>query len=119
MIAHIIPKGDLALESGTTVPINGAEYARQRVDADLSLYLGEWFLDTREGVPYRRDVLIKNPNQAVVRSMFRSVILKVPGIVDVSRLDVVLDTSARKMTVDWEAQYKDGSTVGSSLETTL
>lgn len=115
MIAHIIPRGDLVLENGTTKPIDGAEYARQRVEADLSLFLGEWFLDTREGVPYHRDVLIKKPNAVVIRSIFRAVILKVPGIVDVPRLDISIDTTARHLTVNWGAQYKDGSIVGGSL----
>lgn len=119
MIAHIIPKGDLVLENGTTKPIDGAEYARQRIECDLSLFLGEWFLDKREGIPYFRDVLIKNPNPAVVRSIFRSTILKVPGIVDVPTLDIVLDKSARRMTVTWEALYQDNTTVPGSLEQTL
>jgi hypothetical protein len=45
--------------------------------------------------------------------------LKVPGIVDVTTLDIVLDTSARHMSVTWEAQYEDDTRVQGSLEQSL
>lgn len=116
MIAHIIPAGDLDLPSGTTRIITGAEYATQRIRVTLDFFLGEWFLDVREGMPYFRDVLVMRPNSDTVRSVFRAGIMRTPGIVAVPTLTVDLDTSKRIATVVFEAQYADGTLIPSTLE---
>lgn len=119
MIAHKIPKGDLTLENGTTVQIDGSDYARQRVEVSLDFCLGEWFLDTRQGIPYFRDVLIKRPNDETVRSVLRRAILNTPGIVRVDSLSTEYDTTARKLTVRFEATYQDGQAIQSASELIL
>jgi hypothetical protein len=90
-------------ENHNLVLISGAEYALQKVKARLHFFLGTWFLDTREGVPYYRDILIKNPNLNVARSLFRSVIQSVPGVL-VRTIDVSVDTN-RVMSVGFNAVY--------------
>lgn len=119
MIALQIPEGDLVLEGGTTKQISGSTYARQRVEVTLDFCLGEWFLDTRQGIPYFRDVLIKRPNDETVRSCLRRAILNTPGIVRVDSLTTVYDTTARKLTVDFEATYEDGTSVPGTTELIL
>ena len=111
MIAHRIQKGDLRLDNGTTVIIDGKEYARQRVEISLDFLLGEWFLDTRQGVPYFRDVLIRKPNDETVRSVLRRTVLNTPGMVRVDSLSTQYDTTARKLIVTYEATYQDGTSV--------
>jgi hypothetical protein len=71
--------------SGTTRIAKDGEYAKQRVSVSLDFFLGEWFLDTKQGMPYFRDVLVKNPNSDTVRSVFKRRILQTPGIVSVDR----------------------------------
>ena len=109
------PNGDLMIRGGTTVRLKGADCARQRAETDLGLFLGEFFLNTLEGVPYYRDVLIKNPNLETIRSVFRSVVRAVPGIVDVPRCDVFPPDSDRHALCEWEAVYLDGSGLSSSV----
>ena len=115
-VLRVIPAGDIELANGTTRTITGAEYATQRVRVSLDFFLGEWFLDTREGMPYFRDVLVKNPNQDTVKSVFRRGIMRTPGIVSVPTLDVSLDVQRRVATITFEAQYEDGTLIPSSLE---
>lgn len=119
MIAHRIPKGDLAIVQGTTQVISGGQYAKQRTSVSLDFFLGEWFLDVRQGMPYFRDVLIKNPNSDTVRSVFKRAILKTPGIVSVDRITVELDTSRRVCAVDYESTYKDGTKIPDRIELIL
>lgn len=103
MIAIKIPKGDLAIVDHQFVTISGAEYVRQGIEVEGEFFLGEWFLDTRQGMPYFRDVFQKNPNPDVVRSVFRRMILKWPGIVSVPRLTYELDTATRRGSIDFLA----------------
>jgi hypothetical protein len=119
LIALVIPKGDLEIVNGTTQVIEGQAYAKQRVSVSLDFFLGEWFLDTRQGMTYFRDVLIKNPNTDTVRSVFRRAIMKTPGIVGVPVLDVTLDTTNRKAIIEWQAVWKDGQIIPGDLELVL
>lgn len=119
MIAHVIPAGDLALVEGTTQVIDASRYASQRVTVSLDFFLGEWFLDGRQGIPYFRDILIHRPNAETVRSVFRRAILNTPGIVAVPTLDVVLDTTQRTCLVTFEATYEDGTAIPGDLELIL
>lgn len=116
MIALRIPKGDLALVDRQFVTISGAEYARQGIEVSGEFFLGEWFLDKRQGMPYFRDVFVKNPNADTVRSVFRRMIMKWPGIVAVPRLEYTLDPTTRRGTIDFLAVYKDGQPIPSRLE---
>ncbi len=116
LLALRIPKGDLALKDRSPYRISGPEYATQRITVTLDFFLAEWFLDTRQGVPYFRDVLIKNPNSETVRSVFRRAILKTPGIVAVPKLTYELDAANRVALIEFEAVYKDGQRIPQTLE---
>jgi hypothetical protein len=113
LIARRIPRGDLKLDHDTKrfVTLSGAPYARQRIEVTLDFFLGEWFLDRREGVSYFRDVLIKNPNSETVRSVFKRAIMNTPGIVAVRNLFNTVDKQTRRATVVFDAVYKDGTTI--------
>lgn len=111
-----IPAGDLALVNGTTRVVRDAEQAAQGIDTALDTFLGEYFLDLRIGMPYFRDVLIKNPNPEVVRSVFRKAIKTRPGIVSVPELDVTTNASTGKMLVTFTAVYEDGSAIAQAKE---
>jgi hypothetical protein len=85
------------------------EEVRQRLDTKYRFFLGEWFLDARLGVPYFRDVLVKNPDMRVVRSLMERVAIADPGVDAVTQLDVTLDTQTRVLTVAFECVLIDGS----------
>lgn len=101
--------GDVSFDDDELGSIDGSEYALQKVQQRLKFFLGEWFLDARQGMPYYRDVLVKNPNRDVVRSDFRRAILSVPGITVVRRLEIAIATATRELSVDWEALYQEAA----------
>lgn len=105
---YVSPGGDVSLL--TTL----AESVRQRLTIKLQLFLGEWFLNTRLGVPYFRDVLVKNPNFSLIRTLFRGLILSDPDVVAISAMTLDHDAALRHLSVDFEAVIRDGTVVSAS-----
>jgi len=106
-VIQVIPEGDLALENGNFVMLDGADFVRQTIQARFRFFLGEWFLDTREGVPYYRDILIKSPDPSVVRSIFSQVLSDTPGVLAVPRFELIFDAKARTISFSFVAQTTD------------
>ena len=115
-VIRIIPAGDLALENGDLVVLGltattRVQYIRQKIAARFKFFLGEWFLDLRQGIPYFRDVLVKNPNLQVIRSLFLRVLRRTPGVLSVARFFLSYDPSTRQLRFDFQAVVTDGVVV--------
>ncbi len=121
-VFRTIPKGDLSLTApagqpqGTTWIQKGAGFAVQRVTVTLDVFLGEYFLDQRIGIPYFRDVLIHKPNAATVQGVFEKAILNTPGIVQIDNLTVALDTKKRRGSLNFTAHFDDGSSDAQAID---
>lgn len=89
--------GDLRLTNGQLTLTAGNDAVKQHLINRLRIFLGEWFLDRRVGIPYFKSVLVKNPDRPAVRSIFRRTIRETPGItaVDELLLSIGSDRSAR------------------------
>lgn len=108
--------GDLALTDGQiTLTPDLKTAVAQHIVIRLRTFFGEWFLDTREGVPYFEIVFIKNPNMARITAIFRAVILETPGVSSLSRLVLDTDPVTRALSVTkLEAKLDDGATLTGS-----
>lgn len=101
--------GDLFLDDdGSMVLVIGDEAIAQQLRIRFRFALGEWFLDTRVGVPYFSEILIKNPNLSRVSGVFRQLILSTPGIESIEEFDLTLDNSVRKLVLQFSARKTDG-----------
>ena len=98
-----IPAGDLALENGTLAFCSGAAFYRQKLAARFKFFLGEWFLDARQGIPYYQSVFVKNPDLDLIRSLFRKVILTTPGIKQIKTFSLSYDPAARSLAFAFHA----------------
>lgn len=114
-VVRIIPVGDIELSARDpitgkrrVVMNRGPRYVRQKIAARLRFFLGEWFLDTRLGVPYYRDVLITNPDLNVVRSIFRQVILSVQEVASLDKLELSFDSESRALAIEFDASLVAG-----------
>ncbi|MFO7180967.1 MAG: hypothetical protein DIU78_019860 [Pseudomonadota bacterium] len=117
-ITRVIPAGDLALDERGTFKIlrdnvreERLQWIRQRIIARFNFFLGEWFLDLRLGIPYYRDVFVARPNLAVIRSLFRRVILGTPGVVALPKFTLRFERGERKLYFDFHAQTEAGDIV--------
>lgn len=99
---------DLLIVDGDLKLIDYAERVAQQIKIALKFMLGEWFLDTSQGVPYLEYVLVKNPNMTHIRSIFRECIADVDGVSAVNSLTLDYDRENRKLTVEYEAETDYG-----------
>lgn len=95
--------GKFRLASGNLSFTTGLEAVRQSVEIRLQFFLGEWFLDASRGMAYYQQVFVKNPSIPAVRELFRDQIRGVPGVRDVTKLDLTLDKNTRRLSVKWTA----------------
>lgn len=84
------------------------ECAAVKLKNRFRLFLGEWFLDTRIGVPWFQVVFVKNPDLSVIRRLLNRIILSVPPIITVTKLDLDYDPAARVLGFSFEAVGDDG-----------
>lgn len=93
---------DIDTQNGTGLRIiDGTEAISQHLLIRLRFFQGEYFLDQRIGIPYYQDILIKNPDLVLVRSLYRETILETPGVIDITRFDLDFDTSSRSLRIDF------------------
>jgi hypothetical protein len=100
--------GDLALEAGDLKLVDGLDAIAQDIQIRLRTFKGGWFLDERVGVPYYEDILVKNPNLAHIRSLYRKAIVETPGVVELLELELALDDANRQLTVSFKALTEAG-----------
>lgn len=86
----------------------GSNAIRQHLRTKLGLFLGEWFLDTTVGVPWFRDVLVKNPNFVVIQDMLKDQILSTPGVIALERFDFDYVSGTRNLSLDFTVSSTEG-----------
>jgi hypothetical protein len=104
--------GDLDLSTGGLVLTrNRADLVAQKLRNKLLFFLGEWFLDTRLGVPYFQSILVKNPDVATVRQILVTAISSTPGVVQVFDVNLEIDRRVRELTFSFKAKVDNGAIV--------
>ena len=100
--------GDLVLHDGDVLLIDNAERVAQHILITLRFWLGEWFLDTKDGIPYLEYVLVKSPNLLHIRQIFTEAMEKVDGVKRVEEMNLAFDVKNRSLRVDYEASTDYG-----------
>jgi hypothetical protein len=103
--------GDLDFTQGLRLTTTLAQFVAQRVRSRLLFFLGEWFLDTRQGVPYFLQVFVSNPDIPLVTSLFRRVIEETPGVASLETFQVAFIRTSRVLRVTAKIRASDGSLV--------
>lgn len=99
---------DLIIDNGDLIVIDNAERVAQQIKIQLLTWAGEWFLDTRHGVPYLDYILVKNPNMELISSIFREQIMSVDDVDSVNSLEINYNAQTRTMVVEYEASTTYG-----------
>ena len=107
-LAMNMATGDLVLRDGDVLLINNAERVAQQILITLRFWLGEWFLDTKDGIPYLEYVLVKSPNLLHIRQIFTEAMEKVDGVKRVEEMNLAFDVKNRSLRVDCEASTDYG-----------
>lgn len=96
------------LVNGDFVLTSGVEAVAQFVGQRVQTWLGEWFLDITEGVPYREKVFLKNPDILDVSNVLKVMIIQSPGIIQLNSFDFTFDSAARIAHLTFSAQSEMG-----------
>lgn len=100
--------GDLDLSTGDLVILTGIEATAQRLRRKLRFFLGEWFLDTRLGVPYFESILVKNPQTNIILSIYRQIIFDDEAVTTLNDLNLEYDAANRTLSVTFRAETTEG-----------
>lgn len=107
-LAMDMTTGDLALRDGDVLLIDNAERVAQQILITMRFWLGEWFLDVQDGIPYLDYVLVKSPNLLHIRQIFTEAIEKIEGVQRVEEMKFAFDVKNRSLRVDYEVSTNYG-----------
>ena len=103
--------GDLLLSNGDLATVDGADGITQFLSQRLKFFLTEWFLDETLGMPYFDTILVKNPDEALVSSVFKKEILNTPGVDSLIQFTLDFDVPSRTLTVSLLAKTTAGEII--------
>lgn len=98
-LAVNVDTGDILISAGDMQLVDNLDAVEQRIRTRLRFLAGEWFLDTRVGVPYFDDILVKNPNFPDVENILKVEILETEGVEELLSFDSSFDNAARFLSV--------------------
>lgn len=107
--------GDLMLsDGGDEVVLENLQLeVAQRLFIALQFFKSEWFLDENEGMPYFERILVKDPGDRVIRSVFAQAIEKCEGVERMTSFSYTV-SKERKMSIKFACVLADGSTFRST-----
>lgn len=75
----------------------------------FSFFKGEWFRDTRQGLPYFQYVAVSNPNLKLIATIFERVVRSAPAVAAVTQIALQFFTRERKLGVSITAVTDTGA----------
>lgn len=90
---YVSPQGDIAIKNSVA----------QKIRIKLLWFEGEWKWNVEEGMPYRNNLLIKNPDTDFFESLVRTKIFEVEEVTEVKDVSVVFDKNTRYATIRYIA----------------
>lgn len=106
---------DLALVNGDLALVTGTDAINQNIKQAMQFWLGEWFLDTTKGVPYKQQILIKNPNMDIVQADLINAVLNVPGVVQILEMNFDYNSTDRALSVFMSVLDSNGQTLKANV----
>ena len=108
---------DIFSEKGRIKRVVGSAQVVQNVRTRLLTYLGECFLDKTRGVPYFEKIFVKPTNLSTVETILKNVILRTPGILELTYFEMSFTTSNRFLSVSFGANTIDGDAIETTVNT--
>jgi hypothetical protein len=99
---------DLLIENDDLVLIDGIDAIAMDMQTRLQIFQGEWFLDTRIGVPWFQEIIGQKPRLLVVKSIIRDAILTTPGVTNILDLELDFEGITRSLSISGRCGTVDG-----------
>ena len=94
--------------------VDGLEATRQRVIQHLRFTLGEWFLDSDQGIPYF-DGLFAGGSPEFAAQLIAAEVLGVEDVTDVVVVRAVLDPLTRRLSLEFRVSTVHGQVTVSEV----
>jgi hypothetical protein len=104
--------GDLSM-------VRGEDAIVQDLQQTLQVWLGEWFLDTTVGIPFKQDILVKNPNLDVVNGDIVNAASNVPGVTQIIGVSFDYSNQNRTFSITVQAEISNGQVVQTQAKVSL
>ena len=98
----------ILIKDGDFLLIDNAERVAQQIKVKLLTFLGEWFLDTTWGVPYLEYILVKQPNQELIKQILSEQILSVDDVKSLNALELDYQVKVRTLIINYEVSTEYG-----------
>ena len=95
--------------------VENAAMTSQDSKFSLQLIQGEVFDDNRLGMPWLTDMVSPQVSIAAKKQIIRDVIMSTPGAIELTRVEVAVDTDSAITTFEFEGITDNGEIFGSSL----
>jgi hypothetical protein len=118
-IAMNLETNDLDIINGDLYLVTGSDAIAQDLQQTLQLWLGEWFLDTTKGVPFKQHILIKNPNIDIVQADLITAAASVSGVTQILDVQFNYSNVNRTFSASMVAQTSNGQAVTVQAQVTL
>lgn len=82
----------------------------QRLKIKLQTFLGEWFLNIENGIPYYQRIFRKGIRKSEIDLIFQSAILEDDQVEAITLFDSTLDNSTRHYSMSFRVRVSDGET---------
>lgn len=102
----LIENGDLVLTKDANP--SGTNNIQQDIVQAIGFTLGEWFMNNTEGIDYRGQVFIKNPDQSKIDAILQNTICGVPGVQTLTQYSAKPDLVNRICKVSFVAETTSG-----------
>lgn len=99
---------DILIKDGDFLLIDNAERVSQQIKVKLLTFLGEWFLDTTWGVPYLEYILVKQPNQELIKQILSEQISSVDDVKSLNALELDYQVKVRTLIINYEVSTEYG-----------
>lgn len=105
--------GDLYLTSKGDISL--VESVAQKIKIRLKWWLREWRWDKEEGLPYREEIFIKNPDTDAFEMAIRQKIFEIDEVTEVKDVSVTYDNRKRTGKITFTA-LTDTETIREEVE---
>lgn len=110
---------DLLIADGDLSIVDGSDAIAQDLQQTLQVWLGEWFLNNTVGIPFKQQILVKNPNIDLVQADILNAASAVPGVATINNLALDYDVSNRSLTISMNGTDTNGQTLQAQVSVSL
>ena len=112
-------KHDLFASNNRIAVVSDADEVLQHIKTRLWLFLGEWFLDVTDGVPWFQEVFVKPADLREIESIIKDRVLQTPGVDELIEFDMNYDNNTRRFSITLACATIFGATATDTIEVTI